>query len=542
MQSLYRYWWYLIPAFICYLLLQGTVTYAQEYQLRLGDTLVVTVIDNPEFGGTVTVTPDGSILLPVVGRCQVVGKTAMEVASLLRTGYAQRLLEPEVYVSVSAMSATHVYALGAVKNPGAYALQGKMGTLELLLAANGLAQPPDDCRATVLRKATNERIALLLSDLLAGRQDANMPLADGDVLFIEPLPKLAVYVTGDVRAPGLYELPDGVTVSQALVSAQGVQGDATQKRVVILRGKDTIIVDAGVDSRGATDADMPIHKGDVLRVESAVITVNIAGEVAQPASYTVKRDLTVTELLALAGGPTGAARLAAVTLAHSDGTQQILDLQSDLRRGDAYRLQPGDLLTVPAALMSVHVDGEVKLPGTYRFRPSMRMADVIKLAGGAKENAALGGIYITRLNGTLETLDASQPAGEDSDEILLHEGDRIVVPTISTRVTVAGNVRLPGFYPLDEHMPYTVSEAVFRAGGLAERSADKRITVMRNVDGAATKYTINMRKALSSGDPQDDLMLQPGDTVYVPKSSERPPVFSSVLTALSIISLLRGVF
>lgn len=542
MKYLHMSWHCVTMTLLCVVLFQSTLAHAQGYQLGLGDTLVVTVVDHPEFGGTVIVMPDGCIQLPILGRCQVAGKTAKEVTEILRTGYTQRLLNPEVYLTINTVHTTNVFAFGAVKSPGAYPLNGKVGAFELLLAANGLAQPLEECRATVLRKATKERLSVILADLLAGQPEANVQLDDGDVLFIDTRPKLPVYITGDVRAPGLYELPEGATISQALANAQGVQGDATQKRVVLQRGKDTKFFDASPVLRGDPDVDMPLQKGDVLSVEPAVMAVNIAGEVAQPAAYTVKRDLTVKELLVLAGGPTGAARLTNVTIVHSNGVQEIIDLPNEPRHGEATRLQPGDLVSVPAALVSVRVDGEVKLPGTYRFRPQTQLAEVLMLAGGVNENAALGCVYLTRLDGTVETFDVSQPANKDN-AITLREGDRIIVPVISTRVAVTGNVRSPGFLLMDERKPYTVSEAVLRAGGLAEGSDERRIMVVRVTNGVAEKYSIDMRKLISSGDPQDNLMLKPSDTVYVPKAQKKGKLsINELVTTLSLVSLLRAVF
>lgn len=534
MRHLFISWHCLCAVLVC-CGVAGLPAYAEDYRLGHGDTIAVTVVGHTEFGGNVEVMEDGMVSLPVIGQLKVAGLTLAEATEQLRKLYGKRLVDPEIYVTLAAKHISNGYVLGAVKKPGIYPFKDKMGAFDLLLAADGLSGDPAGCRAILLRKATGERIPLVLADLLVGAPDANLQLADGDILYLETLPTLSIYVTGDVVAPGLYEFTQGTTVTQALTRAQGIHGDITEKHITILRGKEIREIDVAKLYQPASPADLPLEKDDVLRVESALITVHIDGEILHPADYTVKHNLMLTELLALAGGMTAFAQPTAIAVVHSDGACNLVDLHAAAQQTANYPLQQGDRVTVPAALVNVTISGEVKLPGNYRFTPHMQMTDILALAGGALDGAALGSVRVIHPNGAIDAVDANPSTGQNVG-IVLSEGDKVVVPTASARIAVLGNVHSPGYLPMDDKKPYKVSEAIIHAGGMLDRSATDRITITHVANGKSVMTTINMRDAHYRADPKNDPLLAPGDIVNVPHSSQL--TFSDVMGSLSFFTIL----
>ena len=504
---------------------------AAAYRLCPGDTLQVTVANHAEFGGSATITADGTLLLPVIGPQAVGGLTLAEALTQLRTAYTTRLLAPELYVSLLTPPAATVYALGEVKAPGVYPLHGPLRVLDLLLTAGGLAQAPAQCSATLLCKATQLRTPLALPRLLAGEAEANLPLADGDVLLVTARPLLTLYVTGDVQVPGLYDLPDGATVAQVLACAHGVRGELSEKRLVVLRQGTVLPIDLQAFAQTGVEPVLALQHGDVLRLESAHLSIPLEGEVTHPATYTVARELSLRELLPLAGGATAAADLASVRVTHGDGTQQRLDLRPTAPPAAPYRLQPGDRVTVPSLLVTVTLAGEVKLPGSYRCARQSPLSALLLLAGGATDQAALGSVCRIHPNGQVETVDAAAPA-----PLTWAEGERLLVLTASAKVAVTGNVRTPGLLPFDPQHPYRLSEALVRAGGLSARSADNRVTLTRLADGKAHTSKVNLSDARRH--PERDPVLQAGDTIYVPTSSRLQ--FTEVLSAVSLLSFLSS--
>jgi protein involved in polysaccharide export with SLBB domain len=77
-------------------------------------------------------------------------------------------------------------------------------------------------------------------------------------------PLLRVFVGGEVRLPGLYPLPPGTTISQALLSAGGMTDQAELQSVRLLRSGGERILDLA--NPGAAEAALPVHSGDQIVV------------------------------------------------------------------------------------------------------------------------------------------------------------------------------------------------------------------------------------------------------------------------------------
>jgi polysaccharide biosynthesis/export protein len=84
----------------------------------------------------------------------------------------------------------------------------------------------------------------------------------------------------------------------------------------------------------------------------------------------------------------------------------------------------------------------------------------------------------------------------------------------SRRVYVTGEVTRPGAYPLLPNM--TVLQALTSAGGFTQFARIKSIYVLRSESGKQVKHPFNYRDVVKGMRPEDNIMLQPGDTIVVP--------------------------
>jgi polysaccharide export outer membrane protein len=86
-------------------------------------------------------------------------------------------------------------------------------------------------------------------------------------------------------------------------------------------------------------------------------------------------------------------------------------------------------------------------------------------------------------------------------------------------VTVLGAVNRPGRINIPPTQDLALSMAIQLAGGLGDSARDKAIQITR-VDDAGKKrvWTVNLRAAASAGQTQNDMILEPGDIVFVPES------------------------
>ena len=91
----------------------------------------------------------------------------------------------------------------------------------------------------------------------------------------------------------------------------------------------------------------------------------------------------------------------------------------------------------------------------------------------------------------------------------------VIVRTInSRRVYILGEVGRPGAYPLLPDM--TVLQALSSAGGFTQFANSKKIYVLRSESGKQVKYPFNYRQVVAGQYTQQNIVLQPGDTIVVP--------------------------
>ena len=314
-----------------------------------------------------------------------------------------------------------------------------------------------------------------------------------------------VTVKGAVYHPGQYDLGTATTVRALIENAGGLTEEAFGAHAVIHRMKsDRTWRAISVDIDGilnGTVADLPLENEDVLTIAVQQDKMNqrivtIFGEVQFPGTYEYAEDASVEDLIIQAGGLTDGASTAKV-----DVSRRIIDpkrthdsreiaqtfsfsLRDGLLVGDKeFTLLPYDEVYVrrsPGVVpqRNVTVDGEVMFAGTYTLsQKNQRLSELIKAAGGVTNEAYVRGARIERplnedekfrLNRLLQMfemqggsgLDASKVSqdtvyyvgieldkalanpGSDYD-VILREGDRLVVPEYSGTVKINGNVMYP---------------------------------------------------------------------------------------------------
>lgn len=91
----------------------------------------------------------------------------------------------------------------------------------------------------------------------------------------------------------------------------------------------------------------------------------------------------------------------------------------------------------------------------------------------------------------------------------------VLVRTINSRkVYVTGEVTKPGAFPLGG--PLTVAQIISLAGGPKEYADTKNIAIVRTVAGKPVRFKFNLKDFAKGKNPEQDIVLKPGDTVIVP--------------------------
>jgi polysaccharide biosynthesis/export protein len=160
----------------------------------------------------------------------------------------------------------------------------------------------------------------------------------------------------------------------------------------------------------------------------------LLGQVARPGVYEMQTGWTVAELVAVAGGPGGAAALDRAFILRQSETIPV-NLEKLLIDGDTsanFPLVSGDLVIVPETKSRVVLMGMVSKPGPYMLRQGDRVVDVLSSAGGPVGNADTQQIGIIRQKDSKPTvmpvnLDKFYKSGDLSQNPILEPGDVIYV-------------------------------------------------------------------------------------------------------------------
>ncbi len=279
----------------------------------------------------------------------------------------------------------------------------------------------------------------------------------------------------------------------AMRSVKLIHRDGSEESVDLLR----------YFSTGNTDHNPYLRDGDVISLptyDPNYDAVHVSGAVAFPGTYDYRPDDTVYDLLVLATGqnPPQGFRQVRVTRPHDDGSveAQIHDLGT--LAGSDIDLQPRDqIFALPEETIrgSASIEGWVEYPGTYSIIPGRTsLQELVDVAGGLRQGALARGAYLER-----ETLPSPRLESGRNNRFEFVPNDLLVVP--QDTAAILKTTRLANL------------DFLSRAYLAQELRLQRRVP-------------IDLETVLSGGG--DEIPLQDGDNVFVPKDENMVFVFGQV--------------
>jgi len=228
------------------------------YQLGPSDSITVVVYGNNEFNVETRIKPDGSIVMPLIGKVQASGKTVITLADEItrRLEAGNYLRDPIVNVEIGQYNSRYVRIAGKVATPGLLPLDRNYRVLDMLLRAGWVAEGASDY-VTLRREDGSEPTRLLTEDLARGGPGSDITLRAGDTLFVDDAE--VVYVTGQVNRPGIYALKPNMMIWELLATAGGVTATGSGNKVGLKRG--------GAAKETDADGQTKLQVGDVVNVK-----------------------------------------------------------------------------------------------------------------------------------------------------------------------------------------------------------------------------------------------------------------------------------
>ena len=463
--------------------------------------------------------------------------TAEGRSAALRNGDAVRVqrLRPTLDAGVSLEG--HVFRAGTV------AWREGLRLSELIPSVDEL-KPDADLNYVLIRRELppDRRLAVLSADLAAALRSpgsaADVPLAARDRVIVfdmeagrrqvlNPLlaelrrqggvetPSAIVSIGGRVKAPGEYPLEPGMRVSDLLRAGGNLEDSAYGVKAELSRfvsGRDErkselIEIDLAAVRRGEAAADITLQAFDALIVKelpewAKQESVTVSGEVRFPGTYPIRRGETLRSVIERAGGLTGLAFVKGSVFTRRElrerETEQINRLterlQSDLA---ATAIQAGQI-----------AQGQQAAQGAMNAQA---------LLGQLKTSKPIGRLVID-----LDRVLAGN-VGSPSD-VLLRDGDQLIIPKIRQEVTVLGEVQNGTSHLYRAGL--SRDDYVNLSGGLTRKADKSRIYVVK-ADGSVVAKTGWL------GDGKTG--IQPGDTIVAPLDTERLPPLPFWQAVTSII-------
>lgn len=467
--------------------LESTIA-PESYFVGPSDVFAVNVWTSPPLALQLTVTPEGTLIIPTVGEVRVADTTLAAARKKVVDALMKRYKFGNPTVTLVIPRPIVITVRGAVLNPGSYVMAAYNRVDKAVEEANKLlsGQYFEELRP-LLEKMSTRRIIVRHKDgtqsradvqkFLATREDRWNPyLREGDNVVVPPndFKKNVIGVYGSVNVPGRYEYAEGDSVKDALRIAFGFTPTAQPESVEFSRQDlSGNIVWRRVLNGGAildgTQPDIPMQPGDRLLVRGAVdlrgdYRVKVTGEVCRPGTYPITRNSSrLTSVIEAAGGFTEFAALAsAEVLREPIALEDVALEQLESLRGG---VPPDD---------STYYYLETNL----RLKKEAVNADFVKLFQW----------------------------GDSTQNVILQDEDVVNVPSRRKTIYVFGQVVNPG------HVAFTGGQDVWyyiqKAGGLTDRARGGDIKVVK----------AKTRQWLSPGDTQ----VEEGDYVWIPKQPERP--------------------
>jgi polysaccharide biosynthesis/export protein len=199
------------------------------YRLGGGDVLQLNVLQQPTLDRSLTVRPDGTAVVPLVGEVAMAGLTLREAEQLVleKLRLFNREIS-EVSLTVMQYNALRVYILGAVANPGSYTFEAEPTLWDVLRAAGGPAPDANLTQVRVVAQGEGETTASVhdVSGILTGNGPSTpVALKSGDTVIVsgnaaaQVAPAQGVQVFGGVAAPGTYLINEPTRLMSVLMLA-----------------------------------------------------------------------------------------------------------------------------------------------------------------------------------------------------------------------------------------------------------------------------------------------------------------------------------
>jgi protein involved in polysaccharide export with SLBB domain len=439
---------------------------------------------------------------------------------------------------------------GQVKRPGIFELNASESFKQFLQYAGGFDDTAYTAWVKVIQKNDKEKA---VKDL-AQNQFTNYQPQGGDIIQVSKILdrfQNRVKLTGAVFRPDVYELTEGMRISDLIQRADGLREDAFIGRAQLIRLKPNLLKElVTINLSKALQKDpnenIFLQREDELYINSIVdlrdsLTVDLLGEVRSQGRFNYVDSMTVKDLILMAGGFNYAANkqievARLIQYGERVTDNQVATILKTEVNGDLsfnagqvnFVLQPMDVVTITKKVgftnpEVVSISGQVQNVGKYTLSTRVeRVSDIVKRSGGLIGEAYGEGAYIKRSRYNIDTLkaDESKTSIEEAYNRKFKAQQEAEKQNISTLLNGSDNKGQTNMADVNVKK---------------KNLKDTLDLLFKELNEDTYQIAIDINKIMEKPGSELDLVLRDKDEIMIPKTDNRVKISGGVLRPTNIV-------
>ena len=439
---------------------------------------------------------------------------------------------------------------GQVKRPGIFELNATENFKQFLQYAGGFDDTAYTAWVKVIQKNEKEKA---VKDLAQNQYTSYQPQG-GDIIQVSKILdrfQNRVKLTGAVFRPDVYELTEGMRISDLVQRADGLREDAFIGRAQLIRLKPNLLKElVTINLSKALQKDpnenIFLQREDELYINSIVdlrdsLTVDLLGEVRSQGRFTYVDSMTVKDLILMAGGFNYAANkqievARLIQYGERVTDNQVATILKTEVNGDLsfnagqvnFVLQPMDVVTITKKVgftnpEVVSISGQVQNVGKYTLSTRVeRVSEIVKRAGGLIGEAYGEGAYIKRSRYNIDTLkaDESKTSIEEAYNRKFKAQQEAEKQNINTLLNGS-----------DNNGQTNMADVNIKKKNLK----DTLDLLFKELNEDTYQIAIDINKIMEKPGSELDLVLRDKDEIMIPKTDNRVKISGGVLRPTNIV-------
>ena len=436
---------------------------------------------------------------------------------------------------------------GQVKRPGIFEINGSTENFnQFIQYAGGFDDVAYTAWVKVIQKNDKEKVVKDLST----KEFASYQPQGGDIIQISKILdrfQNRVKLSGAVFRPDVYELTEGMRISDLIQKADGLKEDAYLGRAQLIRLKSNLLkelvsINLSKALQKGSEENIYLQREDELYINSIVdlrdsLTVDLLGEVRSQGRFNYVDSMTVKDLILMAGGfkYEASKQIEVARLIQNDGAvinNKVATILTTVVNGDLsfnpgqenFVLQPMDVVTITKKTGFVNpevvsITGQVQSVGKYTLSSRVeRVSDIVKRAGGLIGQAYGEGAFIKRSRYNIDTLRSDESKTSLEQAYIRKFKLQQLAAKMDVKTSLMDEDGLAG----------------------AEKKTNKTLKdslelLYKELENDYYQIAIDINQIMDKPGSQQDLVLRDKDEIVIPKTDNRVKISGGVLRPTNIV-------